>query len=167
MAKAPTRSDFQPNGRFAPGNSMAFKPGHSGNPNGRPKGASFSQALARQALSPVHGREEMARIATMIGLDPKQARNIDVLAALFYTTLCRVLVRVASGNNRVNDKVVGMLQVLLKALDPVELRVSGPDGGPIPIAAVVANVQTALGMRPNTDFIDSDVDSASDDDDPA
>ncbi len=44
-----------------------------------------------------------------------------------------------------------MLQVLLKALDPAELRLTGPDGGPIPIAAVVANVQSALGMRPNPD----------------
>ena len=41
-----------------------------------------------------------------------------------------------------------MLQVLLKALDPSELRVSGPGGGPIPIAAVIADVQNALGMRP-------------------
>ena len=37
----------------------------------------------------------------------------------------------AIGNGRADDKLV-------------------PDGGPIPIAAVVANVQSALGMRPGT-----------------
>ena len=90
----------------------------------------------------------MARIARMIGIDPEEARNIDVVAALFYVVLSRSLLRASNSNGRADDKLVGMLQVLLKALDPSELRVSGPDGGPIPIAAVVANVQTALGMRP-------------------
>jgi hypothetical protein len=52
-----------------------------------------------------------------------------------------------SANGRADERLVGMLQVLLGALDPAELRVSGSDGGPIPIAAVIANVQTALGMR--------------------
>ena len=70
--------------------------------------------------------------------------------ALFYAALSRSLLRAATGNGRADDKLVGMLQVLLKALDPSELHVSGPDGGPIPIAAVVANVQSALGMRPST-----------------
>ncbi len=64
--------------------------------------------------------------------------------------LSRSLLRAATGNGRADDKLVGMLQVLLKALDPSELHVIGPDGGPIPIAAVVANVQSALGMRPTT-----------------
>lgn len=44
-----------------------------------------------------------------------------------------------------------MLQVLLNEPDPSELHVSGPDGGPIRIAAVIATVQSALGMRPNPD----------------
>ena len=90
----------------------------------------------------------MTKIARTIGLDPDQARNIDVVAALFYAALSRSLLRAATGNGRADDKLVGMLQVLLKALEPSELRLSGPDGGPIPIAAVVANVQSALGMRP-------------------
>ncbi len=119
-----------------------------GNPSGRPKGASFAGALARHALAPVSDREEMAKIAQTIGLDPEEARSIDVVAGLFYVVLCRALLRASSAGGRTDDRLVGMLQVLLKALDPSELRVSGPGGGPIPIAAVIADVQNALGMRP-------------------
>ncbi len=71
-------------GRFAPGNSHRFAPGRSGNPGGRPKGASFSAALARQAVAPLADREEMARIERTIGLDPEQVRNIDVVASLLH-----------------------------------------------------------------------------------
>jgi hypothetical protein len=89
----------------------------------------------------------MARIAKTIGLDPAKARNIDVVAALFYVVVARQLVRASTGSGRTDERLVGMLQVLLRALDPTELRLAGPGGGPIPIASVVANVQTALGMR--------------------
>ena len=99
-------------------------------------------------MTPVSDHEEMIQIAKTIGLDPDQAKNIDVVSALFYVVLCRSLLRAANNEGQADPRVVGMLQVLLKALDPSELRVSGPDGGPIPIAAVVANVQTALGMCP-------------------
>ncbi len=135
-------------GRFAPGNLNRWLPGKSGNPGGRPSGASFAAALARQAVAPVSTREEMAQIARKIGLDPAEARTIDVVASLFYVALCRALLQAAGHGGRADERLVGLLQVLLKALDPAELRVSGPDGGPIPIAAVVANVQAALGMRP-------------------
>ena len=46
-------------------------------------------------------------------------------------------------DGRADDKLVGMLQVLLKALDPSELRVTGPDGGPIPAS------HGSLRLRPN------------------
>jgi hypothetical protein len=137
-----------PAGKFAHGNPHAWKPGKSGNPGGRPKGASFAAALARQAVAPVADREEMARIAQTIGLDPAEARNIDVVAALFYVVVARQLVRASTGNGRTDERLVGMLQVLLRALDPTELRLAGPGGGPIPIASVVANVEAALGMCP-------------------
>ncbi len=55
-------------GKFAHGNPLAWKPGQSGNPSGRPKGASFAGALAQHALAPVSDREEMAKIAQTIGL---------------------------------------------------------------------------------------------------
>lgn len=64
------------------------------------------------------------------------------MAGLFYVVLCRALLRASSAGGRTDDRLVGMLQVLLKALDPSELRVSGPDGGPIPIAAVIAGSTT-------------------------
>ncbi len=74
--------------------------GQTGNPRGRPSGASFSAALSRQALKPVSDREEMSKIAKSIGLDPEQAQNIDVVAALFYAALSRSLLRTAAGNGR-------------------------------------------------------------------
>ncbi len=75
-------------GKFARGNPLAWKPGQSGNPSGRPKGASFATALAKQAATPVADREEMAKIARSIGLDPEQAQNIDVVAVFIYAP-CR------------------------------------------------------------------------------
>ena len=42
-------SERDPRGQFAPGNSHRWVPGKSGNPGGRPRGASFAAALARQA----------------------------------------------------------------------------------------------------------------------
>lgn len=136
---------------FQAGNPYRWQPGQTGNPGGKRKGASFAAALARQAVAPVTDRDEMVKIAQTIGIDPADAKNIDVVAALFYTVLCRLMVRATSSSGRVDERLVGMLQVLLRALDPAELRVSGPDGGPIPIAAVVADVQAALGMRPIDD----------------
>ena len=51
---------------------------------------------------------------------------------------------------RADDKLVGVLQVLLKPLDSAELRVTGPDGSPIPIAAVVANVRVMALAAPTS-----------------
>ena len=42
------------------GNPYRFSLGQTGNPKGRPKGASLASALSRQALKPVADREEMA-----------------------------------------------------------------------------------------------------------
>ena len=80
-------------GRFAPGHPHRWAPGQSGNPSGRAKGASFATALAKQSAAPVSDREEMTKIARTIGLDPDKARNIDVVAALFYAALSRSLLR--------------------------------------------------------------------------
>ncbi len=135
-------------GRFAPGNRHRWAPGESGNNKGRPKGASFAGALARHALAPVFDREEMAKIAQTIGLDPEEARSIDVVAGLFYVVLCRALLRASGAGGRTDDRLAGMLQVLLKALDPSELRVSGPGGGPIPIAALRANLAASCAFMP-------------------
>ena len=48
------------------GNPYRFSVGQTGNPRGRPRGASFSAALSRQALKPVADREEMSKIARSI-----------------------------------------------------------------------------------------------------
>ncbi|MEE8171164.1 MAG: hypothetical protein V3T70_11520, partial [Phycisphaerae bacterium] len=93
--------------------------------------------------------------------------NIDVVAALYYVALSRLLLRAATSSGRADQRIVGMLSVLLRALDPTELRLAGLDGGPIPIAAVVANVQVALGMHSNeaAPWIDRDgIDLNPDDD---
>ena len=91
----------------------------------------------------------MAKVARSISLDPEQARSFDVVAARSYAALS--LLRSATSNGRADDKLAGIPNLLLKALDPSEFRATAPDGGPISIAAVVANVQSALGMRPNPD----------------
>ena len=44
-------------------------------------------------MTPLSDREEMAKIAQTIGLDPDEARNIDVVAGLFYMVLCRAVLR--------------------------------------------------------------------------
>src|SRR5262245_40905246 len=111
---------------FGGRNAHTWQPGKSGKPGGRPRGASFASALARQAVTTVKDREEMAKIARTIGLNPDQARNIDVVAGLFYTVLARSMLRAATGSGRADERLVGMLQVLLKALDPTELRLAGP-----------------------------------------
>ncbi|MFO0840696.1 MAG: hypothetical protein U1D55_19480 [Phycisphaerae bacterium] len=43
--------------------------------------------------------------------------------------MSRALLRAASGSGRADDRLVGMLQVLLKALDPTEVRLSDPTAG--------------------------------------
>ncbi len=58
----------------------------------------------RQALKPVADREEMAKIARTISLDPDQAQKTDVVAALFYAALSRAFLRAATGDGRADDE---------------------------------------------------------------
>lgn len=145
--EAPAGAERDSLGRFQPGNRHCWKRGRSGNPKGGRRGASFATALARQALRPIGNRDEMARIAETIGLNPRAAKNLDVVAALFYTTLSRLLLRAATQSGRVDERLVGMLMVLLKALDPIGVKVGPVQNAGAAITTVIANVQTALGMN--------------------
>ena len=66
-------SDRDTGGRFVPGNPHRWPPGQTGNREVKVRGASFAQALARQAVASVDDREEMAKIAQTIGLNPADA----------------------------------------------------------------------------------------------
>ena len=50
LSQQETAATHDRRGKLARGNPLAWKPGQSGNPGGRPKGASFAGALARHAL---------------------------------------------------------------------------------------------------------------------
>jgi hypothetical protein len=54
------------NGRFAKGNSLGFQPGRSGNPKGRPKSITLSEAYRKQLAQPVPGNEDGLTYADVI-----------------------------------------------------------------------------------------------------
>ena len=62
-----------------------WKPGQSGNPNGRPReSGSLAAALRRVGVKPAKTRAELTKLAQQLGMDPEEAQNIDVVAGLIY-----------------------------------------------------------------------------------
>ncbi len=106
-------------GRFAPGNAMAFKPGKSGNPKGRP-------AVPTEVLDAARA-ESLASIATLV----KWRDSDDARASCF---ACNALLDRAWGKPEQTMNLAGSLDVnaqraeteamveALKRLDISELR---------------------------------------------
>lgn len=123
-----------------------WKPGQSGNPSGRPREAgSLSAALRRVGIKPASTRAELTKIANQLGLDPEEACNIDVVAGLVYDGIIQLLIRTIKGQTGAGDKLVGLLQILLKALDGDERRIT--IAGPGELQSALASVSAVLGFR--------------------
>ena len=123
-----------------------WKPGQSGNPSGRPReSGSLAGALRRVGVKPAKTRAELAKIAGQLGMDLEEVRNIDVVAGLVYEGITQLLIRTVKGNTRAGDKLVGLLQLLFKALDGDERRITL--SGPGDLEAALTSVSTVLGFR--------------------
>jgi hypothetical protein len=126
-----------------------WKPGQSGNPSGRPKeSGSLAAALRRVGVKPAKARAELIQIAHQLGMDPDEAKSIDVVAGLIYDGITQLLIRTIKGQTGAGDKLVGLLQLLFKALDGDERRITL--SGPGDLEAVLTNVSAVLGFRAGT-----------------
>ena len=123
-----------------------WKPGESGNPSGRPRETgSLAAALRRVGVKPAKTRAELTKLAQQLGMDPDEARNIDVIAGLIYDGITQLLVRTVKGNNAAGDKLVGLLQLLFKALDGDERRIVLT--GPGELQAALSSVSAVMGFK--------------------
>jgi hypothetical protein len=123
-----------------------WKPGQSGNPTGRPReSGSLSAALRRVGIKPAKTRAELVKIAQQLGMDPDETQNIDVIAGLMYDGITQLLIRTVKGSTTAGDKLVGLLQLLHKALDGDEKRITL--NGPGDVQAALASVSAVLGFR--------------------
>jgi len=94
---------------------------------------------------PAKTRAELTKLATQLGLDPEEARNIDVVAGLVYDGITQLLIRTVKGSTSAGDRVVGLLQILFKALDGDERRITL--SGPGDLQSALSSVSTVLGFR--------------------
>ncbi len=123
-----------------------WKPGQSGNPTGRPRETgSLAAALRRVGVKPANTRAELTKIAEQLGMDPDEARNIDVVAGLIYDSITQLLIRTVKGSTGAGDKLVGLLQLLFKALDGDERRITLT--GPGELEAALTSVSAVLGFK--------------------
>ncbi len=123
-----------------------WKPGESGNPSGRPKeSGSLAAALRRVGVKPAKTRAELTKIAQQLGMDPEEAQNIDIVAGLIYDGITQLLIRTVKGNTGAGDKLVGLLQLLFKALDGDERRITL--SGPGELEAALTSVSAVLGFK--------------------
>ena len=145
-----------------------WKPGQSGNPTGRPRDSgSLAAALRRVGVKPAKSRAELAKIARQLGMDLDEVRNIDVVAGLIYEGITQLLIRTVKGSTTAGDKLVGLLQLLFKALDGDERRITL--SGPGDLEAALTSVSAVLGFRAGVYALPraGDDDAPSDDDLPA
>lgn len=143
-----------------------WKPGQSGNPNGRPRDTgSLAAALRRVGVKPAKTRTELTKLATQLGLDPEESQNIDVIAGLIYDGITQLLIRTVKGSTTAGDKLVGMLQLLFKALDSDERRITF--NGPGDLQTALTSVSAVLGFKASrTGSLRHDTDTGASPDEP-
>ena len=123
-----------------------WRPGQSGNPSGRPReSGSLAAALRRVGVKPAKTRAELTKLAQQLGMDPDETQNIDVVAGLIYDGITQLLIRTVKGNTGAGDKLVGLLQLLYKALDGDERRITVT--GPGELEAALTSVSAVLGFK--------------------
>lgn len=123
-----------------------WKPGVSGNPSGRPReSGSLAAALRRVGVKPAKTRVELTKVAEQLGMDPEEAQNIDVVAGLIYEGITQLLIRTIKGKTGAGDKLVGLLQLLSKALDGDERRITL--SGPGELQSALTSVSAVLGFK--------------------
>jgi len=140
-------SDATTNGERAPWlTPHRWKPGQSGNPSGRPReSGSLAAALRRVGVKPAKTRAELTKLAQQLGMDPDETQNIDVVAGLIYDGITQLLIRTVKGSTGAGDKLVGLLQLLFKALDGDERRITVT--GPGELEAALTSVSAVLGFK--------------------
>ncbi len=147
-AEVPVQSEASStNGERAPWLAPhRWQPGQSGNPTGRPReSGSLSAALRRVGIKPAKTRAELVKIAQQLGMDADETQNIDVIAGLMYDGITQLLIRTVKGSTTAGDKLVGLLQLLHKALDGDERRITL--SGPGDVQTALASVSAVLGFR--------------------
>jgi len=143
-----------------------WKPGQSGNPSGRPReSGSLAAALRRVGVKPAKTRAELTKLAEQLGMDPDEAQNIDVVAGLIYDGITQLLIRTVKGNTRAGDKLVGLLQLLFRALDGDERRITV--SGPGELEAALTSVSAVLGFKPGANALPHADDKTPSDDEPS
>jgi len=160
-------SDAATNGERAPWlTPHRWKPGQSGNPSGRPReSGSLAAALRRVGVKPAKTRVELTKLAQQLGMDPDETQNIDVVAGLIYDGITQLLIRTVKGSTGAGDKLVGLLQLLFKALDGDERRITVT--GPGELEAALTSVSAVLGFKAGMVSPPPTNDAASLDDDPS
>ncbi len=96
-------------------------------------------------MKPAKTRAELTKLAEQLGMDPDEARNIDVVAGLIYDGITQLLIRTVKGSTGAGDKLVGLLQLLFKALDGDERRITL--SGPGELQAALTSVSAVLGFK--------------------
>jgi hypothetical protein len=140
-----------------------WKPGESGNPSGRPReSGSLAAALRRVGVKPARTRVELTKLAQQLGMDPDETQNIDVVAGLIYDGITQLLIRTVKGNTGAGDKLVGLLQLLFKALDGDERRITL--SGPGELGAALTSVSAVLGFKAEVSALPPTKDVAASDD---